>query len=446
MATKKSDTQFLPLSIIVIGAGIGGLAVANRLSHAGHTVTVLEASTVLGEIGAGLQLSPNATRLLHRWGLKTELEEIAVKPTEMAFHRFNDDEKLGLIPIGSIVEAAGAPWYNIHRNAFHKLLVQKTPDSVEIRLDSTVTRVYHNYSRESNEAAKPCVVLSSGVELTADLVVGADGIKSVTRRAIISEERDVRVDSAAAYRAVLPSELLLEDSDLKRLISNPEVTQWVGPGASIVGYTISSQKEYNIVVGFPKAYSKIGLSPEERAQDMRRIFENWNPRVRRLLALVSTTERWQLADREPLTTWIHPGGHIVLLGDAAHPILPFGGQGAALAIEDAAVLGSLLSNIGQISEVPELLHMYETLRRQRCSDAQTAARINGITLHAADGPTQQARDQSLKQTMKWGAGNFVDADERILNKVQYGYDADMQVSDFLSNKNQTAVTGDKAAI
>ncbi|KAF8209417.1 hypothetical protein K438DRAFT_1810972 [Mycena galopus ATCC 62051] len=422
----------MPLSIIVIGAGIGGLAVAHRLALAGHTVTVLEASAVLEEIGAGLQLSPNATKLLHRWGLKTELEEMAVQPARMVFHRFSDDTKLGLIPIETIVAANGAPWYNIHRNDFHKLLAQlaKTTGSVEICLNSAVVRVYHKSSSGSDDAVKPCVVLSSGVELTADLVVGADGIKSVTRRAIIAEEQDARVDSAAAYRAVLPAGVLLEDPDLRNLVSNPEVTQWIGPGASIVGYPIRAGKEYNIVIGLPKELTK-----SANYEDIRKLFDEWSPRIQKLLALIPTAEKWQLADRNPLKTWIHPEGRVVLLGDAAHPILPFGAQGAALAIEDAAVLGGLLSNISDPSEVPEALRMYETLRLQRCADAQTAARMNSMTLHAPNGPIQQARDYALGQTMNLGDGNAAaGADERVLNRVQYGYDADAQVSEVLSAK------------
>ncbi|KAF8191084.1 hypothetical protein K438DRAFT_1591544 [Mycena galopus ATCC 62051] len=422
----------MPLSIIVIGAGIGGLAVAHRLALAGHTVTVLEATAVLEEIGAGLQLSPNATKLLHRWGLKTELEEMSIQPARMVFHRFSDDTKLGQIPIENIVAANGAPWYNIHRNDFHKLLTHlaTTIGSVEICLNSAVVRVYHKSSSGSDDAVKPCVVLSSGVELTADLVVGADGIKSVTRRAIITEEQDARVDSAAAYRAVLPAGLLLEDPDLRSLVSNPEVTQWIGPGASIVGYPIRAGKEYNIVIGLPKELTKAA-----NYADIRKLFDEWSPRIQKLLALIPAAEKWQLADRDPLKTWIHPEGRVVLLGDAAHPILPFGAQGAALAIEDAAVLGGLLSNISDPSEVPESLRMYETLRLQRCADAQTAARMNAMTLHAPNGPIQQARDYALGQTMDLGDGNAaVGADERVLNRVQYGYDADAQVSEVLSAK------------
>ncbi|KAJ6561794.1 hypothetical protein B0H19DRAFT_1026574 [Mycena capillaripes] len=431
----SSETPFLPLTIIVIGAGIGGLAVAQRLSLAGHAVTVLETSTVLGEIGAGLQLSPNVTKLLHRWGLKTKLEEISVTPTQMVFHRFSDDGRLGLIPIGSIVEATGSPWYTIHRGDLHKLLAHSAEGSVEIRLDSTVTRVCHDFG---DDAAKPCVILSSGTKLTADLIVGADGIKSITRRTIISEEQDPRVDNAAAYRAVLPSGALLEDPDLRSLIANPEVTQWIGPGASIVGYPIRGGLEYNIVVGFLSESSQPAMSPVEKAKDMERMFQNWTPRVRKLLALVTATEKWQLADREPLKTWIHPRGRIVLLGDAAHPILPFGGQGAALAIEDASVLATVLSNISCISEVPGLLHAYEALRLQRCSDAQAAARMNGMTLHAADGPIQRTRDELLKQTINWAVGNSAEVDERILNQKQYAYDADAQVAEFMGKEGRSS--------
>ncbi|KAF8209413.1 hypothetical protein K438DRAFT_1810965 [Mycena galopus ATCC 62051] len=425
LAFQCPNSRCMPLSIIVIGAGIGGLAVAHRLSLVGHTVRVLEASAVLEEIGAGVQLTPNATKLLHRWGLKTELEKAAVQPARMVFHRFSDDTKLGLIPIETIVAANGAPWYNIHRNDFHQLLARltTTTGSVEMCLNSAVVRVYH-------DAGRPRVVLSSGVELTADLVVGADGIKSVTRRAIISEEQDARVDSAAAYRAILPAGLLLEDPDLRSLVSDLEVTQWIGPGANIAGYPIRAGKEYNIVIGLQNALTKT-----ENHADIRRLFDEWNPRVQKLLALIPRAQKWQLADRDPLKTFIHPEGRIVLLGDAAHPILPFGGQGAALAIEDAAVLGGLLSNISDTSEVPEAMRMYETLRLQRCADSQTAARMNALTLQAPDGPIQQARDHALGQTMNLGDGNpTVGVDERVLNRVQYGYDADAQVSEVLSTK------------
>jgi len=244
----------LGLNVIVVGAGLGGLAATYTIAHAGHRVTLLESAPVLGEVGAGIQVSPNATRLLLRWGLGPLLDGTVVEPTAIVFRRFDTGERIGYTRWGALmVERHGAPYYHIHRADYHAMLLrlaQAAPDT-HIRLGATVRGVQPDPAAPGG----PSVTLASGEVLHADLIVAADGVKSSLQKAVTGLEDAPTPTGDAAYRAVIPTDLMFEDPDLRPLLETPEMTSWMAPQRHLVGYCLVSIIYYVSRLFFPLACS-----------------------------------------------------------------------------------------------------------------------------------------------------------------------------------------------
>ena len=222
----------LILDIIVVGCGLGGLGAAFCLTQAGHRVTIVESSPVMGEVGAGIQVSPNSSRLLQRWGLGRHLDEIAIKPEGIAFRRYNTGERVGFTKWGDAVERDyDAPYYQIHRADFHKLLYDLVAPHVTILLDSAVVRC-------DPDPVSPSVILKSGEVMRADLVVGADGVKSYIQQVVSGKSNPAEPTGDAVYRAIIPASLMLQDPELREFIEHPQLTVWMGPERHLVGYPI----------------------------------------------------------------------------------------------------------------------------------------------------------------------------------------------------------------
>ncbi|EPQ53357.1 FAD/NAD P-binding domain-containing protein [Gloeophyllum trabeum ATCC 11539] len=384
----------LSLNILLVGCGLGGLAAAHCLSQAGHRVTVFESAPAIGEVGAGIQVTPNVSRLLIRWGLGEQLSKIAVKPEAIVFRRYSTGERVGYARWGDKIEKEyGAPYVHIHRADFHKLLFDLAKDQVELKLNSTVTHIEPGPDSVS-------ITLHTGEKFTGDLLVGADGVKSLIRTVVLGKTTNAEPTGDAAYRAVIPTELMEKDPDLKPFVDTPEMTGWMAPGRHLMAYNIRAKKLFNLVLLHPDDGSVESWTAEGSADKMRADFADFEPRVRKLLNFVSSTLKWRLMDRRPLDNWVHESGRIVLLGDACHPMLPYRAQGAAMAIEDAAVLGNLFSRVSHQSQIKPLLHAYMSLRLPRTADTQNQSRLNQHIFHLPDGPEQEKRDEAMKQAMR----------------------------------------------
>ncbi|KAL5524213.1 hypothetical protein ACEPAF_9353 [Sanghuangporus sanghuang] len=462
--TRVPSTQ---LDIIVIGGGIGGLAAALCLALAGHNVSVFEAARKLREVGAGLQVSPNVTRLMTRWGMADRMRNVGVEPQALVFRRYVDGSIVGRTLWGAVIsDEFGAPYYHMHRSDLQRILLERAQEcpNVSFRVNSRVRSI----DPHPDNQGKVAIALVDGEIFEADLIIGADGVHSLSRQIVCGRAILAQHTGDAAYRTVIPTERMMEDEELRALVENPELTTWMGPGRHIMGYCISAKKGYNLVMFFPDRGSEESYTAEGDVEEMRKDFADFEPRVRKLLQLVDRTLMWRLDGREPLQTWLHSAGRLVLLGDACHPMLPYRAQGAAMAIEDAAVLGNLLSRLGPPhvagKHLVMLLKAYEKLRLRRTAETQETSALNKYTFHLDDGPEQEARDASMRRAMlaeeraeatetastsasptptsdvrsagSGGSGGFPRARnaenanqwaDRKKNQTQYGYDADAEV-------------------
>lgn len=381
------------LDIIVVGCGLGGLAAAYALARGGHNVTIVEAAPAIAEVGAGIQVSPNVARVLQSFGLGERLARDAVEPEGIVFRRWKTGELVGRTDWSNMKKLYGAPYYHVHRADLHNMLMDVTLPLVSLRL-ATWVKGYDG---------KGTIRISTGPDsedtLRADLIVGADGVKSQLRSAVVGSADQATATGDAAYRAIVPTWKLLEDPDLRELVERPHMTGWMGPGRHVMGYCIRAKNEYNLVLLHPDDGSVESWSAEGSADKMRADFDGWEPRVAKLLSFVPSTLKWKLMDRRPLDTWIHPDGALVLLGDACHPMLPYRAQGAAMAIEDGAVLGALFARLQSAEQVPTLLKAYEDLRLQRTADVQASSTLNQHIFHLPDGPGQEERDAMMRETL-----------------------------------------------
>ena len=359
------------MRVLVTGGGIGGLTATVALRRAGAAVHVVERAKAFGEVGAGVQLGPNATSVLRHLGLGDRLDEVGFAPPSLSMLRWEDDKRLGEWPLAEMMERDyGAPYYTVYRPDLIDVLASALPDDT-LRLDSTVTDV---------DPSEPAITLADGTVLHADLVVGADGTHSAVREATVGDA-PARFSGMSAYRALIP----LEPGD------DLSVRAWLGPGRHLVAYPVGRGPDWlNLVCVVPDPdWHQESWTVPGSAADLRAHFHDWSPQLRALLDRVTDPVfRWALYDREPLGMW--STDTTTLLGDAAHPMLPFMAQGAAQAIGDAGALAASLTD-----DVPATLRAYEDRRRPHTARIQRMSWDNNVLYHLADGDRQQTRDTEL---------------------------------------------------
>ena len=366
------------MKIAIIGGGIGGLSAALHLLKAGLDVNVYEQSPRIGEIGAGIQISPNASRLLIRLGLKPALDRVGVRPLAVHQRRWDDGRTLQRAPVGPEVEATfGAPYYHFHRGDLAELLGAAVPNE---RL-----HVGHRLVGLEQRGERIVTRFDSGASAEADLVVGADGIHSRVRHLTFGPEKP-RFTGCVAWRGLVPAGRVAH-LDIEVASHN-----WMGPDGHVVHYWVASRQFMNVVcVTEHGSWTDESWITRGRVADAQARYEGWHPTVRGLIAAFPETFVWALHDRLPLSRW--SDGRVTLLGDACHSMLPFMAQGAAQSIEDGAALAALLTAMP--GDVPGALARYEALRKPRATRLQEASAANRTRFHLQDGPEQQERDAAM---------------------------------------------------
>jgi len=313
--------------VAVIGGGIGGCSAALALQRAGCIVDVYEQVPVKGEVGAGIQISPNASRLLISYGLGQQLEAIAVRPSMTEARRWDDGRILSREQLGPAMERDfGAPYYHVHRADLLNIISDAIPQRSLHMGQRCVGLVQHDDRVE--------LIFEGGSTVEADLVVGADGIHSAVRRELFGAEQP-RFSGHVAYRGVVPVERIAH------LGIERKSTNWMGPGGHFVHYFVSGGRYLNFVAVIEQAaWQRESWNDRGDVAEALQYYAGWHPQLHAILGAVDDIYKWALFDRNPLPAWTL--GRVTLLGDACHPMLPYMAQGAAQAIEDGAVLAACL--------------------------------------------------------------------------------------------------------
>jgi len=368
------------MRVIVIGAGIGGLTAALTLKRAGIDVRLFEQAPELGEVGAGIQMSPNGTRILERLGLAQPLRAVAVRPGAAVFRRYDDGRVLGQDQLADRCEQTfGAPYYNIHRADLLDVLASAVPKEI-VHLD-------HRCVGLSQYPDRVAVQFQNGARVDADAVIGADGIHS-TLRTILFGPESPRFSGDMAYRGLVPT------ARLAHLGMEITATLWWGPNRHFVHYFVGPGAGYLNFVGIVPAgeWRLESWTAKGEVKDALAVFADFHPQVREIISGVDSINRWAIYDRDPLPAWTR--GRVALMGDASHAMLPYMAQGAVQAIEDAAVLAKCLAQ-AEGADIEAALRRYEAIRKPRATRCQEGSRANRKLYHMPDGEHQRQRDANL---------------------------------------------------
>jgi salicylate hydroxylase len=353
------------MKALIAGAGIGGLTAAACLLKAGHQVRVFEQAQALGEIGAGVQVSANAVKVLYDLGLREALEAVAVRPRAFHFRRFDSGEVLHQIPLAEAHEQAnGAPYYHIHRADLHTLLARKV-----FELDPYCIRLGTRAEGYAEDVQGVTLMLGGGQSASGDVLVGADGIKSRVRRQIIGDTA-ASYTGDVAWRAVIPAERL-PDGFMEKV-----VTIWCGPKRHAVAYFLRRGAALNFGGCVERAQAEGESWTLKRPwEELKADFAGWHDDIQTAIDAIDRDScyQWSLFNREPASNW--STARATLLGDAAHPTLPYMAQGVAMAIEDAAVLARCLDDAAPVAQALGRYQRNRIARTTRIVTESTGMRL-----------------------------------------------------------------------
>ncbi|MEU9806857.1 FAD-dependent monooxygenase [Mycobacterium sp. NPDC050853] len=377
--------------LIVVGGGIGGLAIALSAASSGNDVVVLERAREFAEIGAGIQLAPNGLHALNLLGVGDKIDAIGVQVDSLRLFDATADRLINTMSLGvDYQQRFDSPYLVVHRAELHRILVEAcaSDDRIELRSRSEV----FGYQQDPSGVR---AVLADGASVEADGLVGADGINSIIRRTLLADG-EPRVAGITVYRTTVPIDQV--DASLQ---SN-SVTWWTGPGCHLVTYPIAGGALLNLAAsrtdGVTQAFSGVSVSRARVLCELAPL----RGTARSLLELGENWRSWALVDRDPVRQW--SDGRVVLLGDAAHPMLHYAAQGASQALEDAVVLGAVIG--ADPDHIPGRFSRYVAGRRDRTADVTLAARDSIRIWHSAG-------DAAVERNEKLGAMSDADLHEAL---------------------------------
>ncbi|WP_030566710.1 3-hydroxybenzoate 6-monooxygenase [Streptomyces aureocirculatus] len=369
---------------VVVGGGIGGLAATLALARRGHRVTVLERREEFSELGAGIQLAPNAFHALDRLGVGDPVRARSVFIDALRLFDGTTGERVNSMPLtDSYRDRYGNPYAVVHRTDLYLPLLDACRPLPNVELLTGCHVVGYE-----QDTAGATVLLAGDLRLTADAVLGADGLRSAVRTHLVGDG-EPRVSGHTIYRSVIPMERVPAE-----LRANA-VSLWAGPKWHFVHYPISGGRQLNLAAtrddGATEAVTGV---PTARGHVLAQ-FPGLSPQAQRLLGLGDDWRRWVLCDRDPVDNWVD--GRVALLGDAAHPMLQYAAQGACQALEDAVLIGDLLGDAahGSGDSIARALTAYNVRRRPRTAKAQRVARELGRQVYHPDGVAAKERNAAL---------------------------------------------------
>ncbi|MBX3527879.1 MAG: 3-hydroxybenzoate 6-monooxygenase [Rhodoblastus sp.] len=353
--------------IIVVGGGIGGLAASLALVRQGFEVTVLEQAPEIGEIGAGIQLGPNAFSAFDALGVGERARGRAVYVDEMIMHDAIDGELVGRIPTGEAFRKRfNNPYAVIHRVDIHSSLLEGAQETGRIEF-KTSTRI----ERVEQDDTSVTAFDQNGVAHRGLALIAADGGKSVVRAQYVNDPP--RITGHVVYRAVI------DKADFPKDLQWNAASLWAGPKCHLVHYPLRGGEQYNVVVTFHSRKAEEWGVTDGSKEEVQSYFQDVCPKARQLIDLPKSWRRWATADKEPIETWTF--GRVTLLGDSAHPTTQYMAQGACMALEDAVTLGEAL-RVNQ-NDIPKALQLYQACRTTRTARIVLSGREMGRIYHAA---------------------------------------------------------------
>jgi 3-hydroxybenzoate 6-monooxygenase len=369
-------------SVLIVGAGIGGLAAGLALARRGIGSHIVERAPEIREVGAGIQLGPNAFAIFARLGIAKEMDRISFKPDAIRLIDSLTGEELSRQTLGQPFEQRfGQPYRVAHRADVQRVLLDGVlgyPELVKLTFGDAVAAVMP-------EGPSATVMLESGTRLSGPIVVGADGLWSTVRQEVMGQQPPSDWGHVA-FRALVPV------SDLAPHLSSNDVRLWIGPSHHVIAYKVRSGELVNVVAIIHHRSDLQGWDFEADTSVLRAAVRESCAEVRELIGAIPDWRMWPLYDRDPQSGWSR--GRATLLGDAAHPMLPYLAQGACMAIEDAECLADEIAQ-GD-GDLPASLTAYEHRRFDRTASVQVAARDTGKINHV-DGAARKTRNEFLKR-------------------------------------------------
>ncbi|PIB00779.1 6-hydroxynicotinate 3-monooxygenase [Cercospora beticola] len=366
------------------------------MAQAGCQVTILEAAEQLGEIGAGIQMTPNASRLLIRYGVHEAIGDNLVPFTELNLRKKNG-EKVGYTLIKRVEEALGYPWWLVHRHHLHTGLVKVARrNGVRILVGSRVRDLIQGPEGSVN------VATTTGKTYAFDLVVGADGVQSVVRKTLFLHVRPCPPTGNCAYRAIVPYDEVRCDPLTRSLVEDANgdsiktMEVWMSPSGYIISYPISNCKDFNMVLSHFRKPS-VDTVQEVSVEEVRNEYQGYDARIERVISMIKAPiARWPLLVTGPLESWSNSAKNVVLMGDAAHSMTNHMAQGAATSMEDGAFLARCLSHVvGGTLSLRDAIALYERGRMPKASYKQQLSYLNGWLWHLPDGAAAEARNRTM---------------------------------------------------
>ncbi|KAJ6783396.1 hypothetical protein PWT90_05856 [Aphanocladium album] len=420
------------MEIVIVGAGIAGLSLALALARAKHRVVILEAAPALAELGAGVQMTPLAMRYLFEWGMRDDIMATSIIPEKMNVRDAATGEVLAAIPTGDMEGRYGAPYIVVHRAVLHDLLHKHAIRAgAELRLDSKVVKY---------DFPNGAVDLHNGTRVTADLVIGADGINSFSRRQLLGEDNaKTKPTGLAAVRtmaevAQMKADPLLADiADLETYSSH----LWIAPGKSVMAYLIREASLFNVVLSHPDDIDMSKFTTDEYRAFARDLVKGFEPKVQRLIeVLLPKMQNFPVHSVPPLQSWTDTAGRFTLVGDSAHAMAFYLSMGVSMAVEDAVSLATVLELACPAGDGHEpvdhaklktALQVFESARKERVRIVQASSLHGGNLLHLQDPAAREQMYTALRADGLPDSG--ISEAELATESLPYGL-ADLRLRDW----------------